>query len=138
MEVVILATDVLIKESNHITNFFLCVDIPLLYISPYSSPYSFPINFLAVIVWIFAFATCMELAQVCPCALASVMNFSWTQGKVTLLVLKVFRVEAFTISSPCHRLNYLNTSLIHTCAASTRSDCPCCRLHTFSKNGSKM
>ena len=57
----------------------------------------------------------MELVVARPCAPASVMNFAWAQGKVTLLVLRVFRVEAFTVSPQCLRLNYLAASLIHTC-----------------------
>lgn len=80
---------------------------------------------------IFALATCSELAVACPCALASVMNFAWAQGKVTLLVLRVFRVEAFTISPLCHHLNYLAASLIHTFAASVWSGHLHCKFHTF-------
>lgn len=66
---------------------------------------------------IFALATCPELVVACPRALACVMNFAWAQGKVTLLVLRVFLVEAFTISPLCHHLNYLAAFLIHTSAA---------------------
>lgn len=87
--------------------------------------------FLVATDWISALATCVELVVACPCALAGVMNFAWAQGKVTLLVLRVFRVEAFTISPLCHHLNYLAAYLIHTSAASVHSGRLGCKLHTF-------
>lgn len=89
------------------------------------------IYFLVGTDWIFALATCAELVVARPCALASAMNFAWAQGKVTLLVLRVFHVEAFTISPLCHHLNYLTASLIHTSAAPFWSGRLHCKLHTF-------
>lgn len=60
--------------------------------------------------------TGLELIVARPRALAGVMNFACVWGKVTLLVRRVFHVEAFTVSPLCHHLNYLTTSLIHTSA----------------------
>lgn len=81
--------------------------------------------------WIFALATRVDLGMACPCALASVMNFAWAQEKVTLLVLRVFCVEAFTISPLCRRLNYLAASLIHTSAALVWGGHLLYKIHTF-------
>lgn len=81
--------------------------------------------------WIFALATYVELVVARPCALTSVINFASTQGKVTLLVLRVFVVEAFTISPLCHHLNYLTASLIHTRGVPAWSGQLHCKLLTF-------
>lgn len=109
--------------------------VPLLYEFPKNSPdvaiWKWKLSVLLRMDGIFALATCVELVVACPCALASVMNIAWAQGKATLLVLRVFRVEAFTISPLCHHLNYLSASLIHTSAASVWSGRLRCKLHTF-------
>lgn len=81
--------------------------------------------------WIFALAKGLELIVAHPCALAGVMNFACAWGKVTLLVRRLFHVEAFTISPLCHHLNYLTTSLIHTSAGPVWSVQLRCKLHTF-------
>lgn len=84
-------------------------------------------------VWIFALVAAVDVVMACPCALPGAMNFAWAQGMVALLLLRLFCVEALTISSPCHRFNYLTTFLIHTSADPVRSPWLHCKLHTFRK-----
>lgn len=85
----------------------------------------------ARICQVFALSTSLDLIMAGLCALAGVMNFAWAQGKVTLLVLWVFHLEAFSISPPCHHLNYLTASLIQRSAAPARSGQLHRKLRTF-------
>lgn len=66
------------------------------------------------------------------------MNFAYAQESVALLLLRLFCVEAFTISSLCHRLNYLTPFLIHTSAVPVWSLWLHCNLHTFTHTKEDM
>lgn len=66
-------------------------------------------------------------------ALCSARSVEFSMGMVALLLLRLFCVEALTISSPCHRFNYSTTFLIHTSANLVWSPWLHCRLHTFKK-----
>lgn len=81
-------------------------------------------------VWTFALAA-VDAVMAWPRAQPGGMNFAYAQERVALLLLRLFCVEAFTISSLCHRLNYLTPFLIHTSAAPVWSLWLHCKLHTF-------
>lgn len=82
-------------------------------------------------VWTFALAPAVDAVMAWPRAQPGGMNFAYAQERVALLLLRLFCVEAFTISSLCHRLNYLTPFLIHTSAAPVWSLWLHCKLHTF-------
>lgn len=89
-------------------------------------------------VWTFALAPAVDAVMACPRARPRWMNFAYAQERVALLPLRLFCVEAFTISSLCHRLNYLSPFLIHTSAVPVWSLWLHCKLHTFTDTKQDM
>lgn len=89
-------------------------------------------------VWAFALAAAVDAVTACPRVQPRGMNFAYAQERVALLLLGLFCVEAFIISSLCHRLNYLNPFLIHASAVPVWSPWLQCKLHTFANTKEDM